>query len=564
MINEKVTLQNLIEIFAKENRLSKEWGDSFVKTFFDLIKEGLEQDRIVKIKGFGTFKIVDIEPRESVNVNTGERFQIAGHSKVSFAPDAILKDVINQPFADFETVILNEGVSFDEKALADSDNIDNIEAEDSTDEESQVVEETPAPATVVPVVPVVSSSLPDRMKALLEEAKELETEITTPSASAIEADDEKELEKYYPSDYSVDNASSMTSEDKQEEEETKEPKDAVEENVEELPAIESLSEKDIEEVVPIEKAETIETVETTETEQSVNNEVSVSEVEEKKTIDETSQTEQPVVAIENRQVVQPLVEQPKKQLSDELTQETPIPEKPKETNVEDIIAKELVATPAKPAFTENVYKRKYKAKKKHSWELNPSIAMGFLTFLILLAFGAVIYWFLAPEPPTQEIKPFYQAPSSAAHDSIPSTADSIADADTVTMAEKALILAQNGATTDDSTRMRTSLLLSEQGKKAKGQKIKKEIVAKKPQPTVAATPVAKKKNVEPVHKSTGKVTITGLKTIHIMAKGENLYTIAKKYLGSKAKVNYLIRYNNFKNPDMVTAGTKIRIPQLSE
>ena len=74
-----------------------------------MIEQALENEKTVKIKGLGTFKLVDVDSRESVNVNTGERFQIKGHTKVSFTPDTNLRDTINKPFAHFETVVLNEG-----------------------------------------------------------------------------------------------------------------------------------------------------------------------------------------------------------------------------------------------------------------------------------------------------------------------------------------------------------------------------------------------------------------------------------------------------------------------
>lgn len=121
---EKVSIQDLSVVLIERSGLKKKDADTFVTAIFDLIKEGLAQDRLVKVKGLGTFKIIEIEPRESVNVNTGERVLIEGHSKLTFTPDTTLKELVNKPFSQFDTVVLNEGVVFDdlnEQRVSDAD-----------------------------------------------------------------------------------------------------------------------------------------------------------------------------------------------------------------------------------------------------------------------------------------------------------------------------------------------------------------------------------------------------------------------------------------------------------
>ena len=99
-MNEKLNIQDLIDLLAEKHGMSKKDADSFVKEFFLLVEESLEKDKYVKIKGLGTFKLIDVESRESVNVNTGERIEIQGHTKVTFTPEPSLKEVINRPFSD--------------------------------------------------------------------------------------------------------------------------------------------------------------------------------------------------------------------------------------------------------------------------------------------------------------------------------------------------------------------------------------------------------------------------------------------------------------------------------
>ena len=133
-MNEKLNIQDLIDLLAEKHGMSKKNADSFVKEFFQLIEEALEKDKYVKVKGLGAFKLIDVESRESVNVNTGERFEIQGHTKVSFTPEPALKDLINKPFSHFETVVLNDNTVLEDTPVDDSDNEDEENAGQKTEE----------------------------------------------------------------------------------------------------------------------------------------------------------------------------------------------------------------------------------------------------------------------------------------------------------------------------------------------------------------------------------------------------------------------------------------------
>ena len=116
----KISLTELAAVLSKRYSLNKKDATLFVTQMFDVIQQSLEQDKLVKIKGLGTFKIIDVDDRESVNVNTGERVLIEGHQKITFTPDALMKELVNKPFSQFETVVLNDGVDFDEPVAAES------------------------------------------------------------------------------------------------------------------------------------------------------------------------------------------------------------------------------------------------------------------------------------------------------------------------------------------------------------------------------------------------------------------------------------------------------------
>ena len=127
----KYNLQDLSSMLAKRLHIAYNESEDFVRAFFDVISRSLIQEKIVKVKGFGTFKLIDVQDRESINVNTGERIVIGGHVKVTFTPDAALRDQVNKPFIDFETVIINEGTDISAmEDLGDADNEDAPVAEE--------------------------------------------------------------------------------------------------------------------------------------------------------------------------------------------------------------------------------------------------------------------------------------------------------------------------------------------------------------------------------------------------------------------------------------------------
>ena len=144
-MEKKYTLQDLAALLAERESLPLEQAEDFVRSFFELTEEGLLKDSFVKVTGFGTFKLVEVSERESVNINTGERFQISGHNKISFTPDGTLRELVNRPFAHFTTVTLNDKTP--EAALEEAE---RPLAEEST-ESSATSSHTPQPTAAPPV-----------------------------------------------------------------------------------------------------------------------------------------------------------------------------------------------------------------------------------------------------------------------------------------------------------------------------------------------------------------------------------------------------------------------------
>ena len=146
-MKKKILLQELAEHFAAREGLTKKKAELFVRTFFDLIEQGIFEDKFVKIKGFGTFKLVAVGERESVNIKTGERIQIGGHSKMAFVPDTALKEMVNKPFAHFETVDLNDDTTQQELDAIDKESATWETNDEADDEEEMLIAVTEAQPT---------------------------------------------------------------------------------------------------------------------------------------------------------------------------------------------------------------------------------------------------------------------------------------------------------------------------------------------------------------------------------------------------------------------------------
>ena len=150
----KNDLHDIAKMLASKYGISVNEAKTFTNTFIDLVNEGLQEDGLVKIKGFGTFKIVEVKDRESINVTTGERILIPGRSKVTFTPDSVMKELVNKPFSQFDTVVLNEGVDFSDidqqtEEITDTENIEESVMEPVAEESG-----VEAIETIVPIVPI--------------------------------------------------------------------------------------------------------------------------------------------------------------------------------------------------------------------------------------------------------------------------------------------------------------------------------------------------------------------------------------------------------------------------
>ncbi|WP_071146574.1 HU family DNA-binding protein [Bacteroides ihuae] len=186
-MNEKLNMQSLIDLLAEKRNMNKKDTELFVKEFFLLIEQTLENDKYLKIKGLGTFKLIDVESRESVNVNTGERFEIQGHTKISFVPEASLRDAINKPFSHFETVVLSDNTVLEDTLINSSEE----DVDDNSTKFSDASEQSPE--ILISNTMEAEIAIPKKVESIMEIEKQVPLEEKTETEERKENLKQKEV-----------------------------------------------------------------------------------------------------------------------------------------------------------------------------------------------------------------------------------------------------------------------------------------------------------------------------------------------------------------------------------
>lgn len=217
----KLNHSDLSALLAKQAEISGAKAEVFTKAFFDIVLEGLEQDGMVKINGLGTFKVTDVASRSSVDVNTGEKIEIKGHKKLTFLPADSLKEKVNQPFAMFEPV------EIDESYVDDSE--DPAMNETEAQEDATAVEDTPVttpceepvtveePAAAEEAEPAEDAEIPAIKEEELTKEEEMPAEVPTVTETATEEKDEE------PKEVTAEEASATVESEEDAKEATTEP-----------------------------------------------------------------------------------------------------------------------------------------------------------------------------------------------------------------------------------------------------------------------------------------------------------------------------------------------------
>lgn len=535
-MDKKLNFTDLCNFYAKASGVPAAEAESFVHAFFEIVVEGLEKDGAVKINGLGTFKLVEVESRSSVNINTGERFEIDGHKRLTFVPADSLKEIINAPFAMFEPVeveddfdddddkdVANEDASLDEAPVAEEQEEAIIDSVEGVAEEQAPVEEI-SPATEI-----------------IEEATETSEEPISVESEEVTAVATEELAA----------------------ERVIEP-EVAEEVIEEKIAEEVstfLAKVEIEEEMPVEAAS-----------EDVSRAVNV-EIEEEMPIDEADYAAEEVAAGNIAEPVQVLEEAPVEEPAEEAMEDTPeeiveevaeepqsesveepqidnIEEKPEEKEVVPAVAKEKIT----PIKEKSLYFDTLPRKKKSNKFLKVVI---FLAVVALCAGAAFIgMWYYE----NKYYRPVFVKEQIAVIEKVETPVVEV-PADTLTQSADSVVATEDSLSVVavDTVAMEPEIIRQ------------KDSVAEQPQIKEVKKPVERFKIVDALAvrelstifvADTTDYRITGTLCTHKVKSEETLIRISLNHYGDKRLWPYIVKYNNMVRPNDLACDMVLKIPRL--
>lgn len=535
-MDNKILLQDIADFLCYRSGITKREAEQFVRAFFEVIQQGLERDQYVKIKGFGTFKLVEVGQRESVNINTGERFQINGHTKVSFTPDTSLKDLVNRPFSHFQTVILN-----DETAIEELDACTVPEDSEQLNEEVSILE-SQIPATeeeentsmINDREAEANQSESEANQSESEQITSTELEENEPKQESEETNEPMSKEVVTPISLSEVTTSLSNSEEE---------KDTTEDSMTKIknsPSTETDKEQQVV-IVPIPLSEPIDT------EVSVASDATSSE----KSDEESLPTEGGSTDTQCN-VASPIL--------------PPIPSPevlassiPKETAEKDNFRSDGAdRASSEEAFDsivaiETEQGMQYLVSQKAMRKLKRWKTISIVLFAILVTFSLFTLSFLS------ELFTKCDVETNSSFETTP-----IEDEEQIYAADSSTTDSLHASDTTDVKLITPANVDSIINKKRAASKA--PVVAEK---TVAeATPALREENRQATKQAAlpqvnrGSYKITGTRSTHVVSRGETLTSIAEREYGSKSFANYIAIYNGLKDANYVHAGTTLRLPEL--
>ena len=535
-MDNKILLQDIADFLCYRSGITKREAEQFVRAFFEVIQQGLERDQYVKIKGFGTFKLVEVGQRESVNINTGERFQINGHTKVSFTPDTSLKDLVNRPFSHFQTVILN-----DETAIEELDACTVPEDSEQLNEEVSILESqisaTEGEENISMINDKEAEANQSESEANQSESEQIistEIEENEPKQESEETNEPMSKEVVTPISLSEVTTSLSNSEEE---------KDTTEDSmtkIENSPSTETDKEQQVV-IVPIPLSEPIDT------EVSVASDATSSE----KSDEESLPTEGGSTDTQC-DVASPIL--------------PPIPSPevlassiPKETAENDNFRSDGAdRASSEEAFDsivaiETEQGMQYLVSQKAMRKLKRWKTISIVLFAILVTFSLFTLSFLS------ELFTKCDVETNSSFETTP-----IEDEEQIYAADSSTTDSLHASDTTDVKLITPANVDSIINKKRAASKA--PVVAEK---TVAeATPALREENRQATKQAAlpqvnrGSYKITGTRSTHVVSRGETLTSIAEREYGSKSFANYIAIYNGLKDANYVHAGTTLRLPEL--
>ena len=535
-MDNKILLQDIADFLCYRSGITKREAEQFVRAFFEVIQQGLERDQYVKIKGFGTFKLVEVGQRESVNINTGERFQINGHTKVSFTPDTSLKDLVNRPFSHFQTVILN-----DETAIEELDACTVPEDSEQLNEEVSILE-SQIPATegeentsmINDKEAEANQSESEANQSESEQIISTEIEENEPKQESEETNEPMSKEVVTPIPLSEVTTSLSNSEEE---------KDTTEDSmtkIEDSPSTETDKEQQVV-IVPIPLSEPIDT------EVSVASDATSSE----KSDEESLPTEGGATDTQCNVATPILPPIPSPEvLASSIQKETAEKDNFRSDGADRASSEEAFDS---IVAIETEQGMQYLVSQKAMRKLKRWKTISIVLFAILVTFSLFTLSFLS------ELFTKCDVETNSSFETTP-----IEDEEQIYAADSSTTDSLHASDTTDVKLITPANVDSIINKKRAASKA--PVVAEK---TVAeATPALREENRQATKQAAlpqvnrGSYKITGTRSTHVVSRGETLTSIAEREYGSKSFANYIAIYNGLKDANYVHAGTTLRLPEL--
>lgn len=535
-MDNKILLQDIADFLCHRSGITKRESEQFVRAFFEVIQQGLERDQYVKIKGFGTFKLVEVGQRESVNINTGERFQINGHTKVSFTPDTSLKDLVNRPFSHFQTVILN-----DETAIEELDACTVPKDSEQLNEEVSILE-SQIPATeeeentsmINDKEAEANQSESEANQSESEQIISTEIEENEPKQESEETNEPMSKEVVTPISLSEVTTSLSNSEEE---------KDTTEDsmtNIEDSPNTETDKEQQVV-IVPIPLSEPIDT------EVSVASDATSSEKSDEESLPTEGDSTDTQCNVASP--ILPPIPSPEV-LASSIPKETAEKDKFRSDGADRASSEEAFDS---IVAIETEQGMQYLVSQKAMRKLKRWKTISIVLFAFLVTFSVFTLSFLSE---------LFTKCDVETNSSFETT--SIEDEEQIYAADSSTTDSLHASDTTDVKLITPANVDSIINKKQAASEA--PVVADK---TVAeATPALREENRQATKQAAlpqvnrGSYKITGTRSTHVVVRGETLTSIAEREYGSKSFANYIAIYNGLKDANYVHAGTTLRLPEL--
>lgn len=542
MTEKKFQLQDLAEQLARDQGISSQEALKFVRTFFELTEEGILKDSLVKVSGFGTTKLVIVNERESVNIHTGERFQIGKHSKITFTPDNTLRDLVNSPFALLSTTTL-----YDDTPEEELDSVPVIEDDFSDDSEDALTLEKVTSESEQVLVAEVPSSQVHNCRLHTDDSTEVAKGLQSEETSTAEVVPQESLSgKLSSQEFPSEENDNVSEEEKVSTTEfsTATAPDTI--------LVDSSTQVD---------ANAIEFTSSTTADDNLSS----------LTFSENSLLQSSTESTEPKQEEEIIITATTQ--DEELGQETTSDFTGNPANVDVTLTTIPAESEKKPSHITNIQGEIHVTtdnlnhkEQHHRTRFNVLLA-AFILLLVILSYFAGYYHWLCPNCPQSHVVPPTQLANNAQHN--PKIDDSV----TTLPGKNSDSTAKTPPPTD--TISPTSDVPTNNVAATSSPDKTKEEEKTAPQATTTQTIIVKSQHLSSQQKEQllaksrqwqqlphGKSIIVGTYASHVVQTGESIPRLAKRYYGSSNYANYIVLFNHIKDPDVIKVGQQIKMPQL--